>query len=84
MSISYMGQEDGTGRQSRSVKSLWVVKRSEKFPGTPTYDCCQPWVYKESSDGSITADLFVYVDNGRPIGPTEEVFWKSSRRWLLV
>ena len=42
-------------------------------PGTPTYNYCRPWVYKESSYGSIAADLFVYVDDGLPIGPTQEV-----------
>ena len=32
-------------------------------------------MYKERIDGIIAADLFVYVDDGRPIGPTEEVCW---------
>ena len=45
------------------------------LPGTSMYDCCRTWVYKERSDGSIEADLFVYVENGRPIGTTEEVCW---------
>lgn len=43
--------------------------------GTPIYDCCRQWVYKERSDWIITADMFVYVDEGQPIGSIEEVCW---------
>ena len=39
------------------------------LPVTPTYDCYWPWVYKERSDGNIDDDLFVYVDEVRPIEP---------------
>ena len=67
------------------AKELALVNKQDKrnpfkwnrvmnnLPGTPTYDFCRPWVYKEISDGSIASDLFVYVYNGRPIGLTEEV-----------
>ena len=40
------------------------------LPGISMYECCRPWVYKEDSNRIIAADMFVYVDNGRPIGPT--------------
>ena len=40
-----------------------------------TYGCCWTWVYKDKGDGHIAAELFVYVDDGRPIGPPEDVFW---------
>ena len=75
------------------AKELALVNRQDKknvfkwervvnnLPVTSTYDCCWPWVYKEKSYGIISDGLFVYVDNGRPIGPTEEVCWESSRKW---
>ena len=33
------------------------------LPGKFMYDCCWPCVYKERSDGSIFADIFLYVDD---------------------
>ena len=48
------------------------------FPGSGGYDCRRSWLYKECTDGMITADLFIYVDERRPIGPTEEIFWETS------
>ena len=42
---------------------------------TSIHYCCCPWVYKEKRKGSISDDMFVYVDYGRPMGPTEEVCW---------
>ena len=50
------------------------------LPGTFTYDFCRPWLYKAGNDGSITSDMFVYVDDGQLIGPTEEVCGKVSRK----
>ena len=38
-------------------------------------------MYNERSDGVVAADLFVYVDNGWPIGPTEEVCCEASIKW---
>ena len=51
------------------------------FKGTLIYKYYQPWVYNERSDGSILADLFVYVDVGHPIEPAGEVCWEASKRW---
>ena len=63
-------------------KNMFKWERVVKnLPGTSTYDCCQPWVYKERSNGSIADNLFVYVYNGRPIGTTDEVCWEESRKW---
>ena len=57
--------------------SKWEIVVNN-LPGTSTYYCCWPWVYKDISDRILSNDLFVYVDNGRPIWPTEEVFWEVS------
>ena len=49
-------------------KSFKWEKVVNNLPGKSTYGCCWPWVYKERRNSIIAADLFVYVDNGRPIG----------------
>ena len=41
--------------------------------GTEGYDCHRTWVFKQSVDGLLTAYLFIYVDDGRLIGPTEDL-----------
>ena len=48
--------------------------------GSESYDRNNPWLYKERKDGMITSNLFIYVDGGRPIGPTEKTFWEASWR----
>ena len=42
------------------------------FTGTTAYDFQKTGIYKESRDGLIVANLFVYVDDGRPIVPKEK------------
>ena len=32
-------------------------------------------------DGLLAAYLFIYVDDGRPIVPTKELFWEACRSW---
>ena len=49
------------------------------FIGSEGYDCKHPWVYKYREYGLIAADIFIYVDNGKPIGPIEDIFWELSR-----
>ena len=34
------------------------------------------WLYTERKYGMIAADIFIYVDYGRPIGPKKEIFWE--------
>ena len=48
------------------------------------YECKLPWVYKKREDVLIAADLFIYVDDGRPIGPTEDIFCKALREWVSM
>ena len=45
------------------------------LPCTYGYDCHIPWVFKKRSDGLLAAYLCIYVDYGRPIGPTEDLCW---------
>ena len=46
-----------------------------KLPGTEVYACLIPWVFKQRVYGLLAADLFIYVDDGRPIRPTEDLCW---------
>ena len=33
------------------------------LPGMKSYDSSRPWVYRVRSDGSLTADIFWYIDD---------------------
>ena len=54
------------------------------FPGTEEYDCQKPWVFKKRVDALFDADLFIYVEDGQPIGPTKNLCWEASRRWISI
>ena len=41
-------------------------------------------MFKKSADGLLAADLFIYVDNGLPIGHTKKFCLGASRRWGLM
>lgn len=40
------------------------------LPGISNYNHSRPWVYKQRTDGTVAADLFYYIDDGRPTAPT--------------
>ena len=62
--------------QEKENPFKWDIMMNN-LPGTSTDDCCRSWVYKKRSYRSIAPDMFVYVDDGRTIGPTEEVCWEA-------
>ena len=41
--------------------------------GSPGYQADLPWVMKVRADGTIAAEIFVYVDDGRAIGHSGEM-----------
>ena len=43
--------------------------------GTEEYDCQSSWVFKKRVDGLLDSDLSIYVEDGRPIGPTHNLCW---------
>jgi hypothetical protein len=50
-----------------------------KLPGSKDYDPKYPWVSKiPLTDGKIAADLFVYVNDTRIRGPSEEECWAAT------
>jgi hypothetical protein len=49
------------------------------LPGSPGYRADLPWVMKIRSDGTIAAEIFVYVDDGRAVGHSAELAWRAAR-----
>ena len=39
-------------------------------------------MFKKRVDGLLAAYLFIYVNDGQPIGPTEDLCREASRRWV--
>jgi hypothetical protein len=51
------------------------------LPRSDAYDPSKPWVSKiRSADGKIAADLFIFVDDLRPTGPSRSEAWGAARR----
>jgi hypothetical protein len=51
------------------------------LPGSEAYDPSRPWVAKyRSEDGHLASDLFIFVDDLRPTGPSQEEAWLAARR----
>ena len=51
------------------------------LPGSKGYRADLPWVMKIRWDGGLAAEVFVYVDDGRPTGPTEFLAWQAGRAY---
>jgi len=50
------------------------------LPGMSTYNPSQPWVYKyRVGPAQLANDFFVYVDDVRATGSTEEDCWRGTR-----
>ena len=54
------------------------------LPGSESYDPSLPWVFKCRVDGMIACDIFIYVDDLRPTGPTKEDCWRATRRTAAI
>lgn len=50
------------------------------LPGMAQYNPARSWVRKVRNDGTLAADLKIYVDDMRPTGPTERECWEASQR----
>ena len=50
------------------------------LPGSESYDPSLPWMYKVRRDGTMAADLFIYVDDLRPTGPSKGECWDGSHQ----
>ena len=60
------------------------------FPGTEEYDWHRPWVFKQCGDGFLAMVLFIHMNYGQTIGPTDNLCWEAYRRgvskcsWLSI
>jgi hypothetical protein len=51
------------------------------LPGMPEYNPGLAWVFKvRQSDGMVASDLFIYVDDARVIGNSEDDCWLATRQ----
>ena len=41
------------------------------LPRIDNYDPTLPWIFKYREDGSIAADIYIYIDDGRPLDDTD-------------
>ena len=48
------------------------------------YDPTLPWVFNDRKDGSIAADIFIYIDDGRPLADTAWENWKSAGKCCCI
>ena len=69
------------GDQLDPNKPFAWEKAVMNLPRTEEYDCQRTWLFNQSVDGLLAEDLFIYVDDGRPIGPTKNLCREASRRW---
>jgi hypothetical protein len=49
------------------------------LPGDMEYNSNLPWVWKVREDGRIAADVFTFVDDLRPTGPSKKIAWQAAR-----
>jgi hypothetical protein len=51
------------------------------LPGSMGYRSDLPWVMKIRVDGHLAAEIFVYVDDGRPTGHSSRLTWAAARAY---
>jgi hypothetical protein len=49
------------------------------LPDSRGYQSDLPWVMKIREDGHLAAEIFVYVDDGRPTGYCRDLTWRAAR-----
>lgn len=54
------------------------------LPGDEEYKPSEAWVTKTRADGSVAADVFIYVDDIRSCAPTDLEAWKASQRTSTI
>ena len=72
----------GSNIDSSNV-NRWAAVRLN-LPGMDIYDQTLPWVFKYRKDGSIAADIFIYIDDGRPLADTAWENWNAARKFRCI
>jgi hypothetical protein len=78
--------EEATRGKRRDPKNVyrWDYVRLN-LPGSDAYDPSKPWVSKiRSADGKIATDLFIFVNDLRPTGPSRSEACGAARRAASV
>jgi hypothetical protein len=80
-----MAKEVILGDQYDRISNVfhWETMRLN-LPGDLTYTPSEAWATKVRYDGTVAADVFVYVDDIRSCAPTELEAWKASQRTSAV
>jgi hypothetical protein len=69
----------GERRDARNIFRWGRVRLN--LPGSENYNPSLPWVSKvRAEDGKIAADLFTFMDDLRPTGPSKKEAWAAGRR----
>lgn len=50
------------------------------LPGSESYDPTKSWITKVRKDGSVAADVFIYVDDVRTSAPSEKEAWRAAQQ----
>ena len=50
------------------------------LPGSSGYDPARPWISKRRTDGRITSDIHLFVDDNRETAATQELAWRAGSR----
>jgi hypothetical protein len=73
----------GDRHESENIFRWDKVRRN--LPGSDNYNPGLPWISKvRSEDGKIAADLFTFMDDFRPTGPTKKEAWLAGRRTASI
>jgi hypothetical protein len=65
----------------KDPKNIYRWKKvRQNLPGSKNYNPRLPWVSKIRDDGKIAADLFAFMDDFRPTGPSKKEAWLAGRR----
>ena len=51
------------------------------LPGSKVYDPSLPWISKLRPDGTLASKFYIYVDDVRVTGPSEEDIWRALRKF---
>ena len=51
------------------------------LPGSKGYRSDLPWIMKIRFNGHLATEVFVYVDDGRPIGYCRDLTWRAAQAY---
>ena len=73
-------EESVTGAYLDPKNAFWWCKVILNLPGMDHYDSSRIWIFKVRKGGTLAADLFFYIDDGRPTTPFVWERWCTSKK----